>query len=105
MTDTSSIPTTDVFPTTRAQGCPFDPAVGYAELRASEGLPKVSCPAGMDAYVLSGYDQVRDLLNDPRLSSRGAVSNHVVVDTTSPPRRRPDPSSTWTGPRMRGYAV
>jgi len=72
--------TTGVFPTTRAEGCPFDPAVGYAGLRAADGLTKLSCPAGVDAYVLSSYDQVRDLLNDPRLSSRGAVSNHVVVD-------------------------
>jgi cytochrome P450 len=81
MTDTSSFPVTGVFPTTRAEGCPFDPAVGYAEYRTAGNLDKVACPAGIDAYLLGGYDQVRTLLNDSRLSSRGAVSNHVVVNS------------------------
>ncbi len=80
MTDTSSIPTTGVFPTARPAGCPFDPAAEYVEFRASGRLDKVSCPAGIDAYLLSGYDEVRTLLNDSRLSSRGAVSNHVITD-------------------------
>ena len=74
MTDTSS------FPTTRPTGCPFDPAAEYTEFRATPTLDKVDTPAGIDAYLLSGYQQVRTLLNDPRLSSRGAVSNHVIVD-------------------------
>jgi cytochrome P450 len=83
MTDTSSIPSTSatgVFPTERPSGCPFDPAAEYAEFRSTPNLDKVACPAGIDAYLLSGYDQVRTLLNDPRLSSRGAVSNHVITD-------------------------
>ena len=80
MTDTSSIPTTGVFPTARPDGCPFDPAAEYAEFRATDKLDKVSCPAGIDAFLLSGYDEVRTLLNDSRLSSRGAVSNHVIMD-------------------------
>jgi cytochrome P450 len=83
VTDTSSIPTssgTGVFPTARPTGAPFDPAAEYAEFRSTENLDKVACPAGIDAYLLSNYDQVRTLLNDPRLSSRGAVSNHVIMD-------------------------
>lgn len=80
MTDTSSIPTTGVFPTDRPDGCPFDPAAEYADFRATGKLDKVSCPSGIDAYLLSGYDEVRTLLNDSRLSSRGAVSNHVIMD-------------------------
>ncbi|HEV3361858.1 MAG TPA: cytochrome P450 [Pseudonocardiaceae bacterium] len=78
MTDTSSIP--GVFPTARPDGCPFDPATEYVDFRATDKLDKVSCPSGIDAYLLSGYDEVRTLLNDSRLSSRGAVSNHVIMD-------------------------
>jgi cytochrome P450 len=77
--DTSSIPIA-AFPTARPTGCPFDPAAEYTEFRETEPLDKVACPAGFDAYLLSGYDEVRTLLNDSRLSSRGAVSNHVITD-------------------------
>ncbi len=80
MTDTSSLPTTRAFPTARPAGCPFDPAEDYARFRTEESLTRVSCPAGIDAYLLSSYDEVRALLNDPRLSSRAAVSTHVVLD-------------------------
>jgi cytochrome P450 len=69
-----------VFPTERSAECPFDPAAEYVDLRASEPLDKVACPAGFDAYVLSGYEEMRTLLNDPRLSSRGALSNHIITD-------------------------
>jgi cytochrome P450 len=68
------------FPTTRPSGCPFDPAAEYADFRATGTLEKVACPAGIDAYLLSDYDQVRTLLGDTRLSSRGAPSNHVVAE-------------------------
>jgi cytochrome P450 len=40
----------------------------------------VSTPAGVDAYVISRYDDVRTLLRDGRLSSRLAPSDHVVPD-------------------------
>jgi len=73
MTETS-------FPATRPSGCPFDPATGYAELREAEGLTKVSTPAGVDAWVVSRYDEVRSVLSDSRLSSRSAPSAHVVPD-------------------------
>ncbi|MFF0270637.1 cytochrome P450 [Kribbella sp. NPDC004536] len=71
---------TESFPTTRPSGCPFDPAPEYAGYRRTEAPAKVSTPAGVDAYVISRYDDVRTLLRDRRLSSRLAPSDHVVPD-------------------------
>ncbi|HEY3508711.1 MULTISPECIES: cytochrome P450 [Kribbella] len=71
---------TESFPVSRPSGCPFDPAPEYAGYRRSEVPAKVSTPAGVDAYVISRYDDVRTLLRDSRLSSRLAPSDHVVPD-------------------------
>ncbi|MEV6414518.1 hypothetical protein [Kribbella sp. NPDC051718] len=66
------------FPATRPTGCPFDPASGFSKLREADGPTKVSTPAGVDAWLVSRYDDVRALLPDSRLSSRSAPSAHVV---------------------------
>ncbi|TDU82454.1 cytochrome P450 [Kribbella voronezhensis] len=66
------------FPAARPAGCPFDPPAGYAALRHQDGLTKVSTPAGVDAWVVSRYDEVRKVLADARVSSRSAPSAHVV---------------------------
>jgi cytochrome P450 len=67
------------FPTARDAVCPFDPPAEYAELRAQEGTTLLSCPVGVDAHVISRYDDVRAVLVDPRLSSHAAPSTHVVA--------------------------
>ncbi|MFD7157452.1 cytochrome P450 [Kribbella sp. NPDC059898] len=71
---------TESFPVSRPSGCPFDPAPEYAGYRRTAAPAKVSTPAGVDAYVISRYDDVRTLLRDSRLSSRLAPSDHVVPD-------------------------
>ncbi|HEY3556814.1 MAG TPA: cytochrome P450 [Kribbella sp.] len=71
---------TESFPVGRPSGCPFDPAPEYAAYRRTEAPARVSTPAGVDAYVISRYDDVRALLRDSRLSSRLAPSDHVVPD-------------------------
>ena len=65
------------FPETRAAECPFDPAAEYAELREQDPVTRVSCPVGVDAWMVTRYDDVRTVLADPRLSSRAAPSLHV----------------------------
>ncbi|ADB33857.1 cytochrome P450 [Kribbella flavida DSM 17836] len=68
------------FPVTRPSGCPFDPATGYADLLAGEQPAKVSTPLGVDVWVVSRYAEVREVLSDPRLSSRSAPSAHAVPE-------------------------
>jgi cytochrome P450 len=66
------------FPTTRPSGCPFDPASAFGKLREADGPTKVSTPAGVEAWLVSRYADVRAVLPDARLSSRSAPSAHVV---------------------------
>ncbi|WP_370971032.1 cytochrome P450 [Amycolatopsis sp. cg9] len=68
---------TPALPTTRPAGCPFDPPESYAELRETEPTSQVRCPAGMDAWLVTRYQDVRAVLADRALSSRGASSVHV----------------------------
>jgi cytochrome P450 len=69
--------TQPAFPSTRPSGCPFDPATGYTDLLAGEQPTKVSTPLGVDAWVVSRYDEVREVLSNPNLSSRSAPSAHM----------------------------
>ncbi|WP_406529317.1 cytochrome P450 [Streptomyces sp. I8-5] len=66
------------FPVTRPDSRPFDPDGTYARLRAHSAVSPVRCPAGMDAWLVSRYEDIRSVLTDPRLSSRGAGSMHML---------------------------
>ncbi|MCX4677789.1 cytochrome P450 [Streptomyces sp. NBC_01433] len=66
------------FPATRPDSCPFDPDESYTRLRAEAPVAPVRCPAGMDAWLVSRYEDIRGVLTDPRLSSRGAGSMHML---------------------------
>lgn len=65
-------------PSGRPDSCPYDPDEAYARLRAEEPVSLVRCPAGMDAWLVSRYDDIREVLADTRLSSRGAGNAHVL---------------------------
>lgn len=61
--------------------CPFDPDPQYAELRVSERLTHVSTPAGLDVWLVSGYDDARKVLGDTvNFSSIDASSSHLMGD-------------------------
>jgi pentalenic acid synthase len=49
--------------------CPFAPPPLDAQLRGTTPVAKVSLPNGQDAWVVTRYDDIRELLNDPRISS------------------------------------
>ena len=73
----TAAPATPALPTTRPAGCPFDPPETYATLRETAPTSKVRCPAGMDAWLVTRYADVRAVLADRTMSSRGASSVHV----------------------------
>lgn len=61
--------------------CPFDPDPKYAELRASEPVSRVSTPAGLDVWLVSGYEDARTVLGDNiNFSSVDASSSHLMGD-------------------------
>jgi len=61
---TPSLPT---FPMTRE--CPFDPPSAYRSLRRTRPVIRVQLPSGMQAWLVTGHDLIRTLLNDTRLSA------------------------------------
>ncbi|WP_410673079.1 cytochrome P450 [Amycolatopsis sp. cmx-4-68] len=71
---------TPALPTARPAGCPFDPPEDYATLRETAPTSPVRCPAGMDAWLVTRYSDVRAVLADRSMSSRGASSVHVHPD-------------------------
>jgi cytochrome P450 len=68
---------TPALPTARPAGCPFDPPENYTALRETAPTSQVRCPAGMDAWLVTRYRDVRAVLADRTMSSRGASSVHV----------------------------
>jgi cytochrome P450 len=57
------------YPLPRSGRCPFDPAEAFKELREEKPLTKVRLWNGSLAWLATRYDDVRDLLADPRMSS------------------------------------
>ncbi len=51
--------------------CPFDPAPELAELRREQPVARMEFPDGHLGWLVTGYDQVRRLLADKGMSSRG----------------------------------
>src|SRR4051812_6729878 len=62
-----------------AVGCPFGPPPEYARLRAEEPVARGSCPTGIDAWLVSRYEDVRAVLGDPeRFGNRPGVAVHML---------------------------
>ncbi|MFF5113626.1 cytochrome P450 [Streptosporangium sp. NPDC000509] len=70
--DKATSPTADAprprdFPIRR--GCPFSAPEEYTRLRTLEPVARVTLPTGREAWVVSRYEDVRELLADPRISA------------------------------------
>lgn len=62
------------------QRCPFGPPPEYAELRAAGGVTRVACPTGLDAWLVTRYADVREVLGDPRrFSNRPGTAAHILA--------------------------
>ncbi|GIF04179.1 cytochrome P450 [Actinoplanes siamensis] len=58
--------------------CPFDPPEELRRLRAEAPVRRMRFPTGDLGWLLTGYDEVRALLADPRVSSRRTRASHPV---------------------------
>ncbi|WP_103534491.1 cytochrome P450 [Streptomyces sp. SM11] len=67
---TDDLPTVPRLPMARG-GCPFDPAPELGALSADRPVARMKFPDGHVGWLVTGYPQVRELLADPRMSSRG----------------------------------
>jgi cytochrome P450 len=64
---------------------PFDPPPVYAELRAAPKVVRVACPTGLDAWLVSDYQGVREVLGDGRrFSTRPGQAAHVLAAFSGP---------------------
>ncbi|MFF0741709.1 cytochrome P450 [Streptomyces sp. NPDC004111] len=75
--------TVAAMPTERRPGCPFDPPAELTEARAHGPVSRFTHPGGKPGWMITGYDEVRAVLADPRFSSRKELMN--VVDFAIPP--------------------
>ncbi|MBZ6087720.1 cytochrome P450 [Streptomyces olivaceus] len=51
------------------RGCPFAAPEEYATLRTEDPVARVTLPTKREAWAVSRYDDVRELLSDPRVSA------------------------------------
>lgn len=79
-------------PDTSAPEYPFGPVHAldvhprYAELRRTEPLTKVAMPYGGEAWLLTGYHEIKQFLADPRFSSARATEPDTPRVTPLPLR-------------------
>jgi cytochrome P450 len=60
--------------------CPFGPPSEYEQLRAEQPAIRVACPTGVQAWLVSRYADVREVLGDPRrFSNRPGVAAHILL--------------------------
>ena len=74
-------------PLPREWEVPFDPPAEFARLRAESRVPRVVCPTGLSAWLVSDYAGVREVLGDGRrFSARPGQAAHVLsaFDPDSP---------------------
>jgi cytochrome P450 len=69
------------FPSSRARSCPLDPAPALRAVQATAPIARVEIWDGSTPWLVSGYDEVRRLLRDPRLS---AVPEHPGYPHSTP---------------------
>ncbi|ABW12872.1 cytochrome P450 [Parafrankia sp. EAN1pec] len=61
------VATPPAFPMDR--GCPYHPPAGYAQLQQDGPITRATLFDGREVWVVTGYEEARRLLVDPRLSS------------------------------------
>lgn len=68
-------------PLPRERVSPFGPAPEVAELRRHSPVVKVACPTGIEAWLVTRYADVREVLGDPeRFSLRTGQAGHVLAN-------------------------
>jgi cytochrome P450 len=65
---TESLTELPAFPMPRAAGCPFDPPPGYRKLQAEAPISRVRLWDDSTAWLITRYEDQRNLLTDRRVS-------------------------------------
>jgi cytochrome P450 len=62
----------------RERTCPFDPPAEYRRIQQEEPVGRLTFPSGRVGWLVTGYDEVRALLADPRFSSRRQTGTNPI---------------------------
>jgi cytochrome P450 len=62
----------------RERACPFDPPAAYRRIQEEEPVRRLTFPSGRVGWLVTGYDDARALLADPRFSSRREAGTNPV---------------------------
>jgi cytochrome P450 len=74
------------FPMTRS--APFDPPPAYAQLRTEAPVTRAVLPGGRPVWLISGHENVRRILADPRVSSDRERPGFPLIVQVSPEQLR-----------------
>ncbi|MFD5184535.1 cytochrome P450 [Streptomyces sp. NPDC058372] len=77
-----NVHTVTEMPTARRPGCPFDPPKELLDARRQGPMSRYTFPGGQLGWLITGYDLVKQILADPRFSSRRELMLHPTVDVT-----------------------
>lgn len=72
----------------RRGGCPFDPPPGLGRLRARHPVSRVRLWDGSTPWLISGYDEQRAVLSDPRISADSTRPGYPHVSDAVRARRQ-----------------
>lgn len=68
------------------RSCPFDPPPEYRTLREQDPVAEVTLPDGLTGWLVTGYEEVRAVLADPRFSAqRRTLRTGGAADGGAPP--------------------
>jgi cytochrome P450 len=68
-------------PLPREEECPFGPAPEATTIRQQSQVVKVTCPTGIDAWLVTSYAQAREVLGDPRrFSNNPGQAAHILAN-------------------------
>ncbi|GAA1981945.1 cytochrome P450 [Amycolatopsis minnesotensis] len=71
----------DPLPLPRKRECPFGPAPEIAGLQRDSPVTKVLCPTGIEAWLVTRYADVREVLSDhERFSARSGQCGHLLAN-------------------------
>jgi cytochrome P450 len=68
--------------------CPFDPPVALQEMRAQAPVSTVTLLNGTTVWMVTGYDEARTVLSDPRFSADRFRNSSLMTDVSDEVREK-----------------
>lgn len=73
---------------TERSGCPFDPPAALDRMREQAGVSEVTMLNGATVWMVTGYDEARTVLSDPRFSADLLRRDGIPIDMSDEVREK-----------------